>query len=870
MIFKRGTKWILKFSDGREEEFFTKESAEKRLQETTPKISQEVKDRCLKKICEKCPAKEDLGLHHKDGNHENDADDNMQTLCGSCHTTRHWDTGKTHSQQSQLKESFPLRLIESTDKTGFVWDVVLIEAGESDNDANWQPEALKESLPQFEGAEAFAYEYKGGDKSVEFYDHLPEAVRNSIPGGQALKNKVGDYSNIRYGEFSKADGSTGEGILAQFRILESAAWLRDYIRDSYNSGRKSLGFSIDALTRWVERLKENGRRIRDVLEIGKVDEITIVSEPGAGGRLLRLLMSKQKQEVEMFEKLLKWLEKTYPDQAKRIQESWTDKTKDEEKLTTVLTVFEKLKESGLDVEKKLATAIEAGKKKEPDKEPDKTVLEGITQEAFDKKVNVAVEAVLKIVNTEAAKIATGKQILETKLAESKGIPDLEKEEIKTEYGNAGLDEKGVDSLLKRKQDKWAKAQESGLYVPNQERVDITVKDEEYDKYVKGLTGLLINETIDKVPPFRTLQESYKAVNNVNGNREELGIQMFSEIAVALPPEKLIGTKHNAHELWRSRLREGRGSNKSRLQEAQLTTSLWTEVYGDSVRRALMKEYDRDPVIRDSWRKIVSDIGSAPDFRTNRRQRVGGFGNLSIVAEGGTYQEIDFPTDQEVAFAVQKRGALANMTMESVINDDLGATRRIPRKLGTAAAQTLHEFVFDFIKDNGAVDYDSVALFHADHGNLGSVALASTAFDDRVFAMNQQTEQDSGKTLGIDPVMILIPAELRKTAWEIVNSRSSVDGRTDTTDNWVKTFNLTIIQLNYWTDATDWFLIGDPRRYPTIEIDFLSGRQEPELFIQDQPTIGSVFTADKITYKIRHIYGADVLEHRAMDGSVVAG
>jgi hypothetical protein len=881
MIFKRGIKWILKFSDGREEEFFTEESAKKRekqiqgfkhKKETMPNIPQEVKDKYLKKVCSKCPSTKDLGLHHKDHNHENNDGKNLQTLCPSCSTTLHWKEGKTHGERSTIKESFPLRLIESTDSTGFVWDVVLIEAGESDNGADWKAETLKQSLAQFEGTEAFAYEYKGGPHGVDFYDHLPESVRNSIPGGTALKNKVGDYSNIRYETFEKADGSTGEGILAQFRILESARWLRDYIKDSFNSGRKSLGFSIDALTRWTKRLKENGRWIKDVLEIGKVDEITVVSKPGAGGMLLRLLMSKQKQEVEMFEKLFEWLKKHYPDQHKRVQESFTDKTTDDEKLATVLTVFEKLKESGLDVEKKLAAAVEAGKKNEPGKKTKKEeiVFEGMTQESFDKKVNEAVEAALEIVNTAAAKITQGKQILESKLAESKGIPELEKSEITIEYGDKGLTAEEIDSMLARKQSKWAKAQESGLYVPDQEKQLVTIKDDEYDKMVRGLTGLLIDETIDKTPPYHTLQESYKQINKMSGDREEIGMKMFGEIAVALPSEQILATKNDPHGLWRGVLRESRsGQSNRRLQEAQLTTSLWTEVYGDSVRRAMMREYDRDQTL-NSWRDIVSLIGSAPDFRTNRRQRIGGFGNLSIVNEGGTYQEIDFPTDDEVTYAVQKRGGLANMTMESIIDDDLGAVRMVPRKLGVAAIQTLHEFVFDFIADNGAVDYDSVALFHADHGNLGSVALASTAFDDRVFAMNQQTEQDSGKPLGVDPVIILIPAELRKTAWEIVNSVRSVDGRTDTTDNWVKTFNLKIIQVNYWTDATNWYLVGDPRKYPTIEIDFLRGRQEPEIFIQDQPTIGSVFSADKVTYKIRHIYGGDVLDHRALDGNVVAG
>ena len=69
--------------------------------------------------------------------------------------------------------------------------------------------------------------------------------------------------------------------------------------------------------------------------------------------------------------------------------------------------------------------------------------------------------------------------------------------------------------------------------------------------------------------------------------------------------------------------------------------------------------------------------------------------------------------------------------------------------------------------------------------------------------------------------------------------------------------------------SDWFLVADPVGMPTIEIDFLNGQQEPEIFIQDMPTVGSVFSADKITYKIRHIYGGDVLEHRGLDGSVVS-
>ena len=42
-----------------------------------------------------------------------------------------------------------------------------------------------------------------------------------------------------------------------------------------------------------------------------------------------------------------------------------------------------------------------------------------------------------------------------------------------------------------------------------------------------------------------------------------------------------------------------------------------------------------------------------------------------------------------------------------------------------------------------------------------------------------------------------------------------------------------------------------------------GRQDPELFVQNDATNGSVFTADKVTYKVRHIYSGTVLDHRGL-------
>jgi hypothetical protein len=73
--------------------------------------------------------------------------------------------------------------------------------------------------------------------------------------------------------------------------------------------------------------------------------------------------------------------------------------------------------------------------------------------------------------------------------------------------------------------------------------------------------------------------------------------------------------------------------------------------------------------------------------------------------------------------------------------------------------------------------------------------------------------------------------------------------------------LEVIEVPEFTDTNDWFLVADPATIPTLEVGFYQGRDDPELLVQDQPLLGSVFTADKITWKIRHIWGLAVLDYR---------
>jgi hypothetical protein len=49
---------------------------------------------------------------------------------------------------------------------------------------------------------------------------------------------------------------------------------------------------------------------------------------------------------------------------------------------------------------------------------------------------------------------------------------------------------------------------------------------------------------------------------------------------------------------------------------------------------------------------------------------------------------------------------------------------------------------------------------------------------------------------------------------------------------------------------------------------MDGREDPELFVQDMPNVGSMFNNDQLTYKIRHIYGGAVMDFRPFAAGIV--
>jgi hypothetical protein len=650
--------------------------------------------------------------------------------------------------------------LEALEPNGSVVDVLLIQAGVSQNRREYPAHVLREAVPLFEGARAFAA--SGPDHNAN---------------ERGVKSLVGWYSNVRYVTgIELPNGGTTEGIAAHFNVLESASWLRGTLADALKRGKPDLvGFSIvgDGSVSVIREAKSR-RPIHRVVRIDSIESVDVVVNPAAGGVSLRLVASKENSTMD-------WSKLTQAEAVAGLANG------------TILP--DELKENRPDLYEATQTPEPTPEPKpEPTPEP-KPELVGVAESLEARLTSVLVESALATVT----------------------LPDASKQRIRETTAGLSLDQAAISQAIKSEADYVAQLNPTLIRDAGARVVDM--KDEK-DTITESVAKILTGESNDS---FRQVYV------DLTGDRDFTG-----------------------------RYQEG-----GRLTES-IVSSTFAEIMGDSITRAMLREYGMPGI--DFWRPLV-DVVPKRDFRTERRIRMGGYGDLPAVLQGDPYVALTSPTDEEATYNISKRGGTEDLTLEAIANDDLGVIRRIPRALGRAAARTLHKFVFGFISTNPVI-YDGLALFVAGHNNIGTGVLNAANLAAGRLAMVKQTEYGAGgERLGISPKYLVVPPELEQVAYELTTTDREV-GSANNTLNFARTFGLQVVVVPWLTDTNNWYLVASPADVPTIEIAFFNGREEPELFLQDSPTVGTVFSNDKLTWKIRHIYGGAVLDFRGFYGAIV--
>lgn len=704
---------------------------------------------------------------------------------------------------------------------GSKWDVIIIRTGKSKNGRRYRESVLKESAALFEGARVLA-----------------RSDQEHISGeGKSVLNVVGWIEGVRYER---------KALRATLNLVDEA--LRTKILEAWNRGKKDLvGLSLVA-EGTGRTVTEAGQKVQDVEAITRVSSVDLVFDPAAGGGLVRLVAAEGKEEEPMLQKLIERLREAAANKADQIPgllkgvAEAMGYTVDE---VIALVVAE---------DPALTEALDKAKaepaKTEPAKEPVKVA------EAAGGGTGEGDEGLVPAV--------LGRMVLKQELAEAETLPDPVKKRIEKRFAGKAFKLEDLTEAISDEVASWAEIEKSNGLRSNGSGHRVEVGLEETTKALVALDGFFFDEDLEidgqKVKRYRSFREAY---TDLTGDREitgqlprqrsgKLGISVAEFGMVKVPITEAV---------------EEKGVTKIRIAEAgELVVSTWAQILGDSITRKMQADYRMAGL--DDWR-LLADVVPAADFRTNRRMRFGGYGDLAAVAEIGAYVDMTTPGDEEATYAVTKRGGIDVISLEAITNDDVGAIRQIPTRMGRAAARTLYKFVLSALFGaNPTCTYDSLALFHATHANLGSTALSVATLSAARVNMYEQTDMSTNEQLGVVPRHLWVPIELEQTAYELLRSDRK-PATADNDANYVGSFGIDYHSVLYFTDANNWFLSADKGDVPIIEIAFLNGKEEPELFTQDLPNVGSMFNNDTLTLKIRHMYGGGNLDHRGVFGAVVA-
>lgn len=213
--------------------------------------------------------------------------------------------------------------------------------------------------------------------------------------------------------------------------------------------------------------------------------------------------------------------------------------------------------------------------------------------------------------------------------------------------------------------------------------------------------------------------------------------------------------------------------------------------------------------------------TAPDFKTIARTALGDSPTLEKVNEHGEYKYGSVSEARE-AYSIASYGKIVALTRQTLINDDLSAFTRLPEMFGRAAADLESDTVWGIITANAALA-DSIALFHASHGNLPTGAAISVAqLGVCRAAMRVQTGLD-GRKINVTPRYLLVPAALETIAQQFT-SQAYAASASSSINPFAGALQVLAEPRLDTASTTAWYMAADPAQIDTIEYAYLEGNQ----------------------------------------------
>jgi ATP-dependent protease ClpP protease subunit len=297
-----------------------------------------------------------------------------------------------------------------------------------------------------------------------------------------------------------------------------------------------------------------------------------------------------------------------------------------------------------------------------------------------------------------------------------------------------------------------------------------------------------------------------------------------------------------------------GQNKMTFIGASFThgNSDFPGILANVANKAMLKGYMEAEETFQLW----TTAGELSDFKPGKRVDLNAFPSLREVPAGAEYKYVTMGERGETV-VLATYGELFSINRQAIINDDVGAFTRIPKAMGRAAIRTVGDLVYAILTSNPTMS-DSVALFHATHGNLLTGAAISTASVDAMGAAMAVQKQGSA-ILNIGLAHLIVPRALKGLANVVRSSEFDVGSdKKSTVPNSVRdTFDVISDARLDASSATVWYGAASSAVHDTIEVSYLDGNQAPYLEQKDG------WNVDGTEFKVRMDAGVSPLDYRTL-------
>jgi hypothetical protein len=293
----------------------------------------------------------------------------------------------------------------------------------------------------------------------------------------------------------------------------------------------------------------------------------------------------------------------------------------------------------------------------------------------------------------------------------------------------------------------------------------------------------------------------------------------------------------------------------RTREAA-TTATFVQALGNALHTALVSAYAQ----AEYYEWTLTRTTRATDFRPRKAVTIASApSGLPVVVKGAAYTELLVNQEQATSYTISKHGALQVVTVEAIKNDNVGVVSRMVEELGRAARRAYAELIWSLWTGN-ASSSDASPWFSASHGNTGTLALDPTSVISAVKQLLEQHPHGSTERIGVPFQPGRLYLVCSSAAWDAachVNQTQTVNAAAH---HVFGSQNENVI-VNPLLEGTAWGVHRRATDVPSIESAFLDGQEEPELSLADDPRAGALFSEDRLRYKVKHTFGACVVDHR---------